>query len=84
MYIAMMKALAQEVVEKFSTKVKPLGIKVKELTGDMQISRTEAEVAYILVTTQEKWDGMALKGGGRISRRDVRADHHRRGAPAGG
>ena len=33
MYIAMMKALAQEVVEKISAKLKPLGIKVKELTG---------------------------------------------------
>ena len=33
MYITMMKALAQEVVEKFSAKIKPLGITLKEFTG---------------------------------------------------
>ena len=57
-YIAPMKALAQEVVEKFSTKLKPLGMVVKELTGDMQLTRAAAEAANILVTTPEKWDGM--------------------------
>ena len=62
-YIAPMKALAQEVVEKFSSKLKPLGIIVKELTGDMQLSRAEAEAAHILVTTPEKWDVVTRKGG---------------------
>jgi len=62
-YIAPMKALAQEVVEKFSAKLKPLGIIVKELTGDMQLSRAEAEAAHILVTTPEKWDVVTRKGG---------------------
>jgi Rad3-related DNA helicase len=52
-YIAPMKALAQEVVEKFSSKLKCLGIIVRELTGDMQLSRAEAEAAHILVTTPE-------------------------------
>ena len=36
---------------------------------DIQLSRTEAEAAYILVTTQKKWDVMALKGGGDPSAR---------------
>ena len=58
-----MKALAQEVVEKFSSKLKPLGIIVKELTGDMQLSRAEAEAAHVLVTTPEKWDVVTRKGG---------------------
>ena len=62
-YIAPMKALAQEVVEKFSSKLKPIGIIVKELTGDMQLSRAEAEAAHILVTTPEKWDVVTRKGG---------------------
>jgi hypothetical protein len=38
-YISPMKALASEIVEKFSTKLKYLGIIVKELTGDMQLSK---------------------------------------------
>ncbi len=62
-YIAPMKALAQEVVEKFSSKLKVLGIIVRELTGDMQLSRQEAESADILVTTPEKWDVVTRKGG---------------------
>ena len=32
-YVAPMKALAQEVVEKFSDRLKPLGLIVRELTG---------------------------------------------------
>lgn len=56
-YIAPMKALAQEVVEKFSSMLKPLGMIVRELTGDMQLTRAAAEAANILVTTPEKWDG---------------------------
>jgi len=56
-YMAPMKALAQEVVEKFSSKLKPLGMVVRELTGDMQLTRAAAEAANILVTTPEKWDG---------------------------
>ena len=62
-YIAPMKALAQEIVEKFSAKLKPLGIIVRELTGDMQLSRAEADAAHILVTTPEKWDVVTRKGG---------------------
>jgi pre-mRNA-splicing helicase BRR2 len=34
-YIAPMKALVSELVGNFSTKLEPIGIKVKELTGDM-------------------------------------------------
>lgn len=50
-YIAPMKALAQEVVEKFSSKLKKCGIIVRELTGDMQLTRAEADAAHVLVTT---------------------------------
>lgn len=62
-YIAPMKALAQEVVEKFSAKLSPLRLKVRELTGDMQLSRAEAEAANVIVTTPEKWDVVTRKSG---------------------
>jgi len=38
-----MKALANEIVEKFSFRLKTLGVKVREFTGDMQLSRNEIE-----------------------------------------
>jgi activating signal cointegrator complex subunit 3 len=62
-YIAPMKALAQEVVEKFSSKLKGLGLIVRELTGDMQLSRAEADSAHVIVTTPEKWDVVTRKSG---------------------
>lgn len=34
-YISPMKALASEIVEKFSFRLNPFQVKVKELTGDM-------------------------------------------------
>lgn len=62
-YIAPMKALAQEVVEKFSLKLKTIRLVVKELTGDMQLTKAEAEAAHVLVTTPEKWDVVTRKAG---------------------
>lgn len=62
-YIAPMKALAQEVVEKYSSKLKPLRLIVRELTGDMQLTRAEAQSANVLVTTPEKWDVVTRKSG---------------------
>ena len=62
-YIAPMKALAQEVVEKFSSKLKSLRLIVRELTGDMQLTRAEAEAANVIVTTPEKWDVVTRKSG---------------------
>ena len=62
-YIAPMKALAQEVVDKFSSKLKPLGLIVRELTGDMQLTRAEAQSANVIVTTPEKWDVVTRKSG---------------------
>ena len=62
-YIAPMKALAQEVVGKFSSKLKALHLIVRELTGDMQLTRAEAESANVIVTTPEKWDVVTRKSG---------------------
>lgn len=61
-YIAPMKALASEMVDNFSKRLKALNIVVKELTGDMQLTKTEMTQTQILVTTPEKWDVVTRKG----------------------
>ncbi len=59
-----MKALAAEIVEKFSTKLKYLNVQVKELTGDMQLSKQEILETHVIVTTPEKWDVVTRKSDG--------------------
>lgn len=63
-YVAPLKALAAEIVEKFSSKLKWLGIQVRELTGDMQLTKSEILTTQIIVTTPEKWDVVTRKGNG--------------------
>jgi activating signal cointegrator complex subunit 3 len=53
-YIAPMKALAQEIVEKFSSKLKGLGLIVRELTGDMHVRGRGADSAHIGIQTPPK------------------------------
>ncbi|KAF0687130.1 Aste57867_21101 [Aphanomyces stellatus] len=60
-YVAPMKALAQEVVTRFSKRLKSLHIKVAELTGDMQMTKAQIEETHIIVTTPEKWDVITRK-----------------------
>ena len=60
-YISPMKALAAEIVEKFSPRLRPMGINVRELTGDMQLSRSEMDDTQIIITTPEKWDVITRK-----------------------
>lgn len=60
-YVAPLKALAAEIVEKFSKKLKWLGINVRELTGDMQLTKAEIMTTQIIVTTPEKWDVVTRK-----------------------
>eukprot|EP00947_MAST-08B_sp_MAST-8B-sp1_P000678 g678.t1 len=62
-YVAPMKALAQEVVTNFGRRLKPLQIVVKELTGDMQLTKREIEQTQMIVTTPEKWDVVTRKSG---------------------
>lgn len=62
-YVAPMKALAAEVTASFSKRLHPLGLMVKELTGDMQMSKTEMAETQMIVTTPEKWDVITRKGG---------------------
>lgn len=63
-YICPMKALAAEITRKFSHCLRHLGVKVKEVSGDMQLSRREIMETQILVTTPEKWDVITRKGAG--------------------
>ncbi|GAB2270112.1 activating signal cointegrator 1 complex subunit [Dionaea muscipula] len=60
-YVAPMKALAAEVTSTFSHRLSPLNMTVKELTGDMQLSKRELEETQMIVTTPEKWDVITRK-----------------------
>ncbi|EDW14615.1 activating signal cointegrator 1 complex subunit 3 [Drosophila mojavensis] len=66
-YIAPMKALAAEMVENFSKRLKSMQISVRELTGDMQLTKAEMTATQILVTTPEKWDVVTRKGSGDVA-----------------
>jgi antiviral helicase SLH1 len=56
-----MKALASEIVRKFSKRLAWLSIKVRELTGDMQLTKAEIAETQVIVTTPEKWDVVTRK-----------------------
>lgn len=62
-YVAPMKALAAEMTANFSKRLQCLGIAVRELTGDMQLTKTEIMQTQMLVTTPEKWDVVTRKAG---------------------
>lgn len=63
-YIAPMKALAAEVTEKLGKRLAWLGVKCREYTGDMQLTKTEITQTQIIVSTPEKWDVVTRKGTG--------------------
>ena len=63
-YVAPMKALAAEVTEKLGKRLVWLGIQVRELTGDMQLTKREIAATQIIVTTPEKWDVVTRKSTG--------------------
>ena len=65
-YVAPMKALATEIVGKFSTRLKSYGVTVRECTGDTQLTRAQISGTQMLVTTPEKWDVLTRKGLGDV------------------
>ena len=71
-YVAPMKALAAEVTATFSKRLQPLGICVKECTGDIQLSKRELSTTQMIVTTPEKWDVITRKGGDVSAAAEVR------------
>lgn len=60
-YVAPMKALASEITRKLGKRLQWLKIKVRELTGDMQLTKQEIDETQIIVTTPEKWDVVTRK-----------------------
>ncbi|KAF7332131.1 hypothetical protein MKEN_00094100 [Mycena kentingensis (nom. inval.)] len=60
-YVAPMKALASEIVRKFSKRLQWLNVQVRELTGDMQLTKNEIAQTQVIVTTPEKWDVVTRK-----------------------
>jgi antiviral helicase SLH1 len=63
-YVAPMKALAAEITEKLGKRLAWLGVQVRELTGDMQLTKSEIVATQIIVTTPEKWDVVTRKSTG--------------------
>jgi activating signal cointegrator complex subunit 3 len=47
-YVAPMKALAAEMTSAFGRRLAPLGVVVKELTGDMQLTKRELEETQVI------------------------------------
>jgi len=60
-YIAPMKALVAELVGGFSQRLSSYGLKVRELTGDVHLTKAEIDAAQVIVTTPEKWDVITRK-----------------------
>lgn len=50
-YIAPMKALVSEVTGNLSNRLKSLGVTVRELTGDVHLSRSQIEETQVIVST---------------------------------
>ena len=71
-YIAPMKALVAEITGNLSHRLKELNIVVKELTGDMHLTKAQIEETQIIVSTPEKWDIVTRKAGDRIFTEQVR------------
>jgi len=65
-YIAPMKSLATEQTDNFMTRLKSIGIKTRELTGDMSMTEREISQTHIIVTTPEKWDVVTRKSKGDV------------------
>ncbi|KAK4050583.1 putative steryl acetyl hydrolase mug81 [Microbotryomycetes sp. JL221] len=63
-YVAPLKALAAEITLKFAKRLSWAGVKVRELTGDMKLTRKEVDETGVIVTTPEKWDVVTRRGSG--------------------
>ncbi|KAI6180712.1 hypothetical protein M3Y98_00750700 [Aphelenchoides besseyi] len=60
-YIAPMKALATEMTTNFAKRLARIGLKVRELTGDTQLTKKEINETQMLILTPEKWDVVTRK-----------------------
>lgn len=71
-YVAPMKALVAEMVGNLGNRLEPYGINVRELTGDVSLSRSQIDDTQVIVTTPEKWDIITRKSGDRTYTQLVR------------
>ncbi|KAF8063039.1 BRR2A [Scenedesmus sp. PABB004] len=72
-YVAPMKALVAEMVGNFTKRLgDAYGLAVRELTGDVNLSKAELEATQIIVTTPEKWDIITRKSDDRAFTQLVR------------
>lgn len=71
-YVAPMKALVAEMVGNFGKRLKPFGLNVRELTGDMNLSKAEIEDTQMIIVTPEKWDIVTRKSGDRTYTQKVK------------
>ncbi len=60
-----MKALVAEMVGNFTKRLESYGLTIRELTGDMQLTKQQIEETQIIVATPEKWDIVTRKSGDR-------------------
>lgn len=60
-YIAPMKALVQEIVQNYSKRLQDYGIVVKELSGDVNLTKSEIDNTQLIVATPEKFDVITRK-----------------------
>ncbi|KAK8792756.1 hypothetical protein WA158_004920 [Blastocystis sp. Blastoise] len=71
-YVAPMKALVKEIVDNFTQRLSYYGIVVRELSGDINLTKEEISETQIIVTTPEKWDIITRKSGERTYTQLVR------------
>jgi len=71
-YIAPMKSLVAEVVIDFTQRLEVYGIKVRELSGDVNLTKAQINETQVIVTTPEKWDIITRKSGDRTYTQLVR------------
>ncbi|PAA64041.1 hypothetical protein BOX15_Mlig030796g1, partial [Macrostomum lignano] len=65
-YVCPMKALAAEMTANFGKRLAPLGLTVRECTGDMQLTKAEIAQTQMLLVTPEKWDVLTRKSIGDV------------------
>jgi pre-mRNA-splicing helicase BRR2 len=60
-----MKALVTEIVGNFQKRLADFGLTVRELTGDIHLTKQQIDETQVIVTTPEKWDIITRKSGDR-------------------
>ncbi|KAK2195922.1 bifunctional Immunoglobulin E-set/Sec63 domain/P-loop containing nucleoside triphosphate hydrolase/Winged helix-like DNA-binding domain superfamily/C2 domain superfamily/Helicase [Babesia duncani] len=62
-YVSPMKSLVMEQAQAFTQRFSSYGMNVRELTGDMHLTRRQLMETQLIVTTPEKWDVVTRRAG---------------------